>query len=238
MLFVADVINEALRDEISWPSAERRAQLGRMIRGMPGCIGHVDGTLCKIPRPRIPLHKRYYNNRKKMYCFNSTVIIDNEGFFIFVDAGFAGSFHDIRCLKQSDVYMRWRQYFSTDEEWLEYVLGDPGYMGAEMFVMRRIDNRERNPADLQNPVINAFNKRHAAERVKVEWGIGGLKNRFRRFLGCCPTRRKSFSSLFRCAAILTNFIHRRRRDFRIDNVGIVPAQEHEDVDFENDWGIM
>jgi hypothetical protein len=56
---------------------------------------------------------------------------------------------------------------------LEYVLGHPGYMGAEMFVMRRKYNRERNPNDLENPVINAFNKRHAAERVRVEWSIGG-----------------------------------------------------------------
>jgi hypothetical protein len=46
-------------------------------------------------------------------------------------------------------------------------------MGAEMFILRRLDNRE---ADAANPVIRAFNKRHAAIRVQVEWGIGGLKN--------------------------------------------------------------
>ena len=174
MLFIADVICIPMKNEIRWPDEEKRAALGRMKPGMAGCIGHIDGTFCRIPRPRIPDHKKYYNDRKKMCCRNSTVVIDKEGFFIFVDAGYAGSFHDIHCLRHSDLYTRWRRYFRNYEESVEYLLGDPGYMGAEMFILRKVDNRERN-ADGGNPVIDAFNRRHAAERVKVEWGIGGLK---------------------------------------------------------------
>jgi DDE superfamily endonuclease len=213
-VFIASVLNVALGDEIRWPSEERRQQLSQRLIEFPGCIGHVDGTLCQINRPRIAEHKRYYNNRKKMYCFNNVVIIDHDGLFIYVDAGFAGSFHDVRCLRNSHIHHNWREYFANDDldAVQEYILGDPGYMGVDMYVLRRVDNREMQNAN-ENPVVRAFNQRHAARRVEVEWGIGGLKNKFRRFLTQCPNRRNRFARLFEACARLTNFIHRRRFDF-------------------------
>jgi DDE superfamily endonuclease len=174
-LFVASSINIALQDELQWPGAERRNQLSQRLPDFPGCIGHIDGTLCRINRPDDIEHGGYYNGRKHMYCFNNVVTIDHDGLFIYVDAGFAGSFHDVRCLRACDIYDNWREYFRCDnlDDVQEYLLGDPGYMGAEMFILRRVDGRE--VIDEGSAVADAFNKRHASRRVQVEWGIGGLK---------------------------------------------------------------
>jgi hypothetical protein len=65
----------------------------------------------------------------------------------------------------------------------EYILGDPRYMGVEMYILRRMDGRES--VQETNPVIDAYNRRHGARRFQVEWGIRGLKDRTRRFLSWC-----------------------------------------------------
>ena len=236
--FVIEVLCEALADEIAWPSAEERAALANVLPGLSGCIGHVDGTLCKILKPRIADHKRYYNNRKKMYCINTVVVIDHSGMIIYFEGGFAGSFHDIRCLRNCDLYQNWRNYFTVDEDVGigEYFLGDPGYMGAEMFVLRRVDNREM-PAHVDQAVFDAFNRRHAGERVRVEWGIGGIKNKWRRFLKTFPNRRWTFELSFKAAALLTNFIHRRRMIYGVELVGQVPrAQLNFAHEHQVEWG--
>jgi hypothetical protein len=74
--------------------------------------------------------------------------------------------------------------------------------------MRRIDAREVSDAD--GAVVDAFNKCHANKRVKVEWGIGGMKMKFRVLQSCFPWRRSKFITVFKTCAVLTNFIHRRR----------------------------
>jgi hypothetical protein len=108
-----------------------------------------------------------------------------------------------------------------------------------MYVLRRVHRREI-PADPNAAAVaEAFNRRHAAERIKVEWGIGGLKTRFRRLLTNCPTRRASFSSMFTTCCILTNFIHRNRKEFTIvstaESQGEMASEEYT---YANDvyWG--
>lgn len=236
-VFIASAVNLALSDEIEWPNAEKRSRLARVLPDFPGCIGHVDGTLCRINRPNIAEHKRYYNKRKAMYCFNNVIIVDHDGLIIYCEPAFTGSFHDVRCLRNSHIHLNWREYFRNDDLDVvqEYLLGDPGYMGVEMYILRRIDGREIQ-GDQANPVVRAFNKRHAAVRVQVEWGIGGLKNRWRRFLHTCPSRRDIFGVVFEACCRLTNFIHRSRMDFSMADLGPIGAQDGQDDGFVNEWG--
>jgi hypothetical protein len=129
--FICEAIVESLMEsEICWPNAaEREVSRSRLGQEFEGCIGHIDGTLCKIRKPRIPMHKRYFNNRKNMYCMNTVVVVDHDGLIIYVDAGFAGSFHDARCVSNSDLGKNWRDYFTGDElleQILEFLMGDPG----------------------------------------------------------------------------------------------------------------
>ena len=58
--------------------------------------------------------------------------------------------------------------------------------------------------------IEAYNSMHAGQRVQVEWGIGGLKRKWRRMMKRFDAKLYQFSNLFYACAILTNFIHRRR----------------------------
>jgi hypothetical protein len=236
--FVLSAVVQVLHKEIQWPDRDRRRELGARIATMPGCIGFVDGTLCRIRRPKRPDHGRYYNRRKRGYFFNNIVVIDHDGLFIYVEPGYAGSFHDVNCLRNSELHRTWRQRFTRRENvdggrYFEYLLGDPGYLGVDMYILRRVDNREVNAGAAGNPVVEAFNKHHAGIRIQVEWGIGGLKNRFKKFLGVMPNRQKKFAIMFKAAAILTNFVHRRRQDFHIEELGIM--QEGVDDDFAGNW---
>jgi hypothetical protein len=230
-VFIASAINKALADEIQWPNARRRAELAKVLPEFEGCIGFVDGTLCTIRRPRIDQHKKFYNNRRAKYCMNSVVIVDHDGLIIYVDSGYPGSFHDVRCLKMSHIHSHWREYFSAQslDDVGEYLLGDPGYLGADMYVLRRVDFREVAWED-QNPVISAFNRRHSHRKIKVEWGIGGVKNKWRRFLDVCPSRRRNFEAVFDACCRLTNFIHRSRQDFSVVDLGEADDQN------SGDWG--
>jgi DDE superfamily endonuclease len=232
-----------MRHEIQWPDASRRARLSQRLPGFPGFIGHLDGTLCHINRPSDigADHRRYKNGRKHMYCFNNIVVVDHDGLFIFFDPGYAGSFHDVTCLRNSYLHREWRERFSRPilDEIGEHLLGDPGYIGVEMYVLRRVHSREM-PADPNAAAVaEAFNRRHAAERIKVEWGIGGLKIRFRRLLTNCTSRRGSFASMFNACCILTNFIHRNRIEFSIINADGSPGDSGLEEQFnanEVDWG--
>ncbi len=63
-------------------------------------------------------------------------------------------------------------------EYFEYLPKDPGYLDGEMFVMFQLGKFELAHGHDQN-VINAYNKMHVGYRVKVEWGIGGVKQKWR-----------------------------------------------------------
>src|SRR5690349_2283130 len=62
--------------------------------------------------------------------------------------------------------------------------------------------------------IDAFNAVHAGLRVKVEWGIGGMKRKWRKLMKKFDSTLQEFPHFFRACAILTNFLQRRRLDMR------------------------
>ena len=70
---------------------------------------------------------------------------------------------------------------------------------------------------------------HAGRRIKVEWGIGGLKRKFKRFSKTFDNRRPRFKHLFITGCILTNFIHRRRMDMRMSDMGQNARQNEDDA---------
>ena len=92
-----------------------------------GCIGFIDGTLIKIKRPAdLPGAdaKRFYTRRKKIYAFNNTIVVDHEGFIIYIDEGYPGSYHDVTILRESSLYKDWVNYFSRQGDYVEFLLGD------------------------------------------------------------------------------------------------------------------
>lgn len=145
-----------------------------------------------------------------MYCFNNLVVVDHNGLFTYVEAGFGGSFHDVRVLRATNLAQNWQNCLTTDDDSphpVEYLLRDPGYLDMDHFILRRLDAREFADADT-NPVVRAFNRRHAGHQIVIEWGIGGVKIKFAKLRDICTNQRSPFEILFRVACILTNFIHR------------------------------
>ena len=78
-----------------------------------------------------------------------------------------------------------------------------------------------------------YNKMHAGLRVRVEWGIGGLKRKFKRLMKRFDNTKETFPHLFVAGCILTNFIHRRRMDMQFVIVG--DGAEGDDVGWDGDY---
>lgn len=71
---------------------------------------------------------------------------------------------------------------------------------------------ERRALELPPGLAHTFNKMHAGYRVRVEWGIGGLKMKWRRLQKRFDLVKPKFVITFRVIALLTNFFHRCRHD--------------------------
>jgi DDE superfamily endonuclease len=117
-----------------------------------------------------------------------------------VDPGYPESFHDVTILRQSELYTNWRDYFTHNDEHIEYLFGDPEYAGADMFVISRIGVHEVAKESNAN-AIRAYNMMYAGRRIKVEWEIGGLKCKFRQFQKPFDNTKPRFNHYFRAAAI-------------------------------------
>lgn len=71
--------------------------------GFPGVVGLIDGTHISI---RAPIEEPdAYINRKKFHSLNVQVICDENMVFIDILAGWPGSVHDSRILRNSTVYI-------------------------------------------------------------------------------------------------------------------------------------
>jgi hypothetical protein len=163
---------------------------------------------------------------------NNVVIVDHHGLFIYIDSTYPGSFHDVSCLRASELHRTWRERFAHNDvnQYFEYVLGDSGYVGTEMFIMRRIQGHEMDEG-ISEEVVNAWNKMHAGYRIQVEWGIGGLKQKWRRLMKRFDNHMQRFCHFFEAAAKLTNFLHRRRMNFNT----VVPDDQEENEEHFG-WG--
>jgi hypothetical protein len=55
-------------------------------------------------------------------------------------------------------------------EYFEYLLGDPSYLGEKMFVMHRF---EKHKLAIGHDVdeVSVFNKMHVNFKMRVEWGV-------------------------------------------------------------------
>jgi len=92
--------------------------------------------------------------------------------------------------------------------------------------MHRIRPRTVHPGQ-QMDAVDAFNAVHGGMRVRVEWGIGGMKRKWRKLMKKFDCTIQTFPHYFRACAILTNFIQRRRLDMTAPEMNAAPD--------DNDW---
>jgi hypothetical protein len=128
---------------------------------------------------------------------NNTLIVDHNGLIIHLDLGYPGSMHDSTILKYSEIEKHWIDFFH-EPPYIEFLIGDLGYIGNKKYIIKRIGRKEIAPkANL--PAIVAFNKLCDGYRIHVEWGIGGIKQKWRRLctrFDC--SKRQVFNSILCC----------------------------------------
>jgi hypothetical protein len=108
VIFIESCTNQALEDEIQWPTPKGRVTLGAHLREILMCIGFIDGTLIEIHKPwQNEAHCTWFNGQKKIYTMNKMVILDHHGLFIYIKIGYSSSYHDVSILQHSSVYKNW-----------------------------------------------------------------------------------------------------------------------------------
>lgn len=147
-----------------------------------------------------------------MYSLNYFILVDHDGMFIFVDPGYPGSYRDVTILKNSFVQRNLRQLFTNQDHYFEFILEDQGYTGMEKYIMHGFNKVERRTLQLPPGLARTFNRMHADYRVRVEWGIRGLKMKWRRLQKRFDLVKPKFSIMFMVDALMTNFLHQWKRD--------------------------
>jgi hypothetical protein len=95
--------------------------------------------MVEIQKPwKNPKHRTWFNGHKTIYAMNNTVILDHHRLFISIDSGYFGSYQNVSILRHFAIYRKWHQYFTHWDDYFEYLLGDPRYLGEEMFITRRM----------------------------------------------------------------------------------------------------
>jgi len=64
--------------------------------------------------------------------------------------------------------------------------------------------------------MHAYNKMHVNYKVQIEWGIGGLKHKWRKFMKIFDSTQPKYNHLFKATIILTSFLHKHHLDFIVE----------------------
>jgi hypothetical protein len=73
-------------------------------------------------------------------------------------------------------------------------------LGEEIFIMRRM-GRQKLPSNVNHGIVDVYNKMHVGFRVQMEWGISGLKQKWRRLMKRFDATKPKLSHFFqvRCS---------------------------------------
>lgn len=208
---------------ISWPKNENiDAVIDRFQtrNGFNGIVGALDATHIQIKAPKDD--PQSYVNRKKYHSLILQSVCDDDMKFLHCFAGFPGSCHDARVLRNSSL---WNNGMSIHQDY--HVVADGAYPLREWLMTPYRDNghlseRQRN-----------FNNKLSANRVVIERAFGLLKGRFRR-LNFIDAEVKTAVQIIMCAAILHNIciIQRENIDYIELNEDEIMGEIHNNDDNE------
>jgi hypothetical protein len=60
---------------------------------------------------------------------------------------------------------------------------------------------------------------HACFQVKVDWGIGGLKSKWRRLKKCLDLTKEKVNHLFKAITLRTNFLYKHHQNLTFEIIG-------------------
>lgn len=142
-----------------------------------------------------------YSGHHHTFCHSTLVWTDVYGIIIRLDSCLQGSTHDRKLYNDSEPYRNPTQYFTDDES----VIADTGFQGDGahiIFPMKRNQCRSFHHRSDMNRDIRK-------QRIRNEWSVGLITNRFRLFLGRWSLESELFKVMFNVAGMLVN--HRIRK---------------------------
>lgn len=99
-------INVVFRNEITWPSRQRcvDSQLAfKVLCGMPGVVGAINGTHIHIAKPGVG-PEDYYYFKSGGYTINCHAVVDSSKRFLDLYLVMLGSIINLRVLDRSTLY--------------------------------------------------------------------------------------------------------------------------------------
>lgn len=172
-----------LKDEyIHFPEtvAETAASIEtfRDLSRLPNIVGAIDGTHIPINAPRESAVD--YFSRYQRHDFSIQAVADGNLLFLDFSAGYPGSMHDARILRNSTLYQRAEQgeiltgpvVNINHHDIGPYLLGDSAYP-ISPWLQKPFPEATRDRNEIQ------FNRELSSARVKIECAFGCLKSRWR-----------------------------------------------------------
>ncbi len=178
-----------LRDEfICWPktpeACARSVSTFRNLSPLPNVFGAIDGTHVEITAPERSTVDFF--NRKQRYSIGCQGVCDGSLKFLSMSAGYPGSVHDSRILRNSWVFRDASRghilttpvfQLNQSTKIKPYLLGDAAYPLSEWLIkpfpqVKDIDHGQK-----------MFNLALSQARVSIERAFGTLKGRWRLLLG-------------------------------------------------------
>lgn len=168
-------IQTKLDDVIKWPEGESLIAVAHGFqnkKGIPNCIGVIDGSHITILQPKE--NAADYCNRKKSYSIILQAVVTSNMRFTNIYCGEPGSLHDARVLRRSSLY--WESENNKDRIFPNrtFILGDSAYPSLSWLVPPFKNNGQLTAQQIE------FNFIHSSTRMAVEKSFGILKGRFRR----------------------------------------------------------
>lgn len=175
--FCDSIIKVLFPKHITAPDAAKLVEMSTFFHNrwrIPQCVGAIDGSHIPIIAPEV--YPCDYFNRKGWHSIILQGDVDGRGLFWDVCVGYAGSVHDARVLRQSNL---WEQL--SDGELLGqnkmiisginvgyYLIGDPAYP-MQKWLMKPLSDTGR-----LSPEQHTYNYRLSSARSVVEMAFGRL----------------------------------------------------------------
>lgn len=146
---------------------------------LPNIAGAINGSHIKIRAPRESAVD--YFSRYQQYDVVVQAVVNGRKLFIDVAAGFPGSLHNARVLRNSSIYQKAENgdilatgpmYLIGADEIQPYLVGDSAHP-LSPWLQKPYPEGTRDPGEIR------FNKQLSSARVVVECVFGILKSRWR-----------------------------------------------------------
>jgi len=178
---------------------------------MDGCVGALDGWLCRI---KVPIGREasnissYFSGHYHCYGINVQAVSDSRCRFIYLSCRSPGGTGDSRAFHGTAL-----SYFLQEIPRGFYLVGDAAYTLSSTLLI------PFSGADKRNRHNDVFNFHLSQLRIKIEQAFGLLVNKWRVFKKPIELSLKRVPSLIECCMRLHNFcINERNLDWSVPDL--------------------